>query len=35
MSHTEDKHAEEEHQGVIAAISYFKFRVTLGNFQPH
>jgi hypothetical protein len=22
-------------QGVIAAISCFKFRVRLGNFQPH
>jgi hypothetical protein len=36
MSHGEDKHdAEEEHQGVTAAISCFKFRVRLGNFQPH
>ncbi len=27
MTHIEDKHAEEEHQGVIAAIGYFKFWV--------
>jgi hypothetical protein len=26
MSHTEAKHAQEEHQGVTAAISYFKSR---------
>jgi hypothetical protein len=24
MTHIEDKHGEEEHQGVIAAIGYFK-----------
>jgi hypothetical protein len=27
MTHIEHKHAEEEHQGVIAAIGYFKFWV--------
>jgi hypothetical protein len=27
MTHIEDKHAEEEHQGVIAAIGYLKFLV--------
>jgi hypothetical protein len=31
MTHIEDKRAEEEHQAVIAAISWFKFRVRLGN----
>jgi hypothetical protein len=28
MTHIEDKHAEEEHQGVIAAIRYLKFWVS-------
>jgi hypothetical protein len=28
MIHIEDKHAEEEDQGVIAAIGYFKFWVS-------
>ncbi len=28
MTHIEDKHGEEEHQGVIAAIGYFKFWVS-------
>jgi hypothetical protein len=27
MTHIEDKHAKEEHQGVIVAICYFKFWV--------
>jgi hypothetical protein len=27
MAHAEDKHGDEEHQGVIAAIGYFKFWV--------
>jgi hypothetical protein len=31
MTHIEDKRSEEEHQAVIAAISWFKLRVMRGG----